>query len=793
MRCWMLLAILACAGGAVVAQDAPFGDLTGDAGQAAYCFFAKSQQLQMLAGSRDPLQALQQVKVLQNWEATTNGLLPERDARNRQLAAAMSLFAKQVEQVEQAGGGAEEAKARVVEAAMPACERLMARDDLAPQFAQAAPAPAVRENPTPEPAPPVFRERPSGTPFGKGVFAPGWRGDLDWLTGGAPERVTVTSHDTLPTARDAPEIHFTMRVFGSNARTHCIGSLIESGVSADGLTLLARPAPGNQCGVQRVVRVRALAPDRIRIDIEDAGSQVAFGEFTPVSAAAWLPESASLAALNVTPERVESPAATPAPVAAIAVKSASAAAKPGGVTPIPALAPQGMDCATCLPTDSAATAGEDLFAPLFVKPLEGRFYWDWHDSEYSNVRTQGQLKRLSAEGDPLSFELSFESNITVLCVGTLRESGRSLDGFLLHLRVADGEGANCEPRVTHGYLLPYITGGEQPVASLLSLRLFDAADRMVTNALLRSTALEAMQIDLAKASRAKDVVRAMEADASERRKNRRLTDFQRSAEYPRLAPFYDACMNAADNILGVVGSAPYCLCMTQKFGTGERIPSAEFASYAQDFSRLVARFSGPHTDANKLYVRLDETCKTCSDSRYELEPYCAGRDTLLYAATDYVQMIRLLDKQEPIVESTDYYKKVFFRTYLQGFSLFCQDQVTDPVRFDYIVKEYEIGDPWADPEGRVTQHDTTYVTSRYAGRYERFRDELNKVEPGQIGNAIAGAAISSEAQLRRQISDVKSMIAIEAENRRAIRDHLKGQCSSPSVRRVYANLDGLIR
>jgi len=34
---------------------------------------------------------------------------------------------------------------------------------------------------------------------------------------------------------------------------------------------------------------------------------------------------------------------------------------------------------------------------------------------------------------------------------------------------------------------------------------------------------------------------------------------------------------------------------------------------------------------------------------------------------------------------------------------------------------------------------------------------------------------------------------IEFENRRAIRDHLQGQCRSSSVQRVYANLDDLIR
>jgi len=795
----LLLPCLLCVCGVLNAQAAaPFDGLDRDGGRVGYCFYAKSQQLQTLARGSDPLKALTEIKVLESWQAIFNQVLPDRDQRNEQLAAVLSVFNQQVSET---GVDGDAAKATVIEAAMPACEVLMARTDLMPQSVAAVPDAVVREaSTTPAQRPiatlPPFRPRPEGTPFEKDVFAPGWRGDLLWRDQDSTRRTMIASQDAQPEAQQRPQIHLELRAYGAKAEAHCIGTLAESGVSADGLTLLARPAPGNVCGSDRVVRFRALAADRLQVIVEDGGNPVASGEFRPVNADARLPETPALLALFAQPEpkTVEpmvEPASEPTPEVTATAASSETTAAQG--RPRPVALSLGNDCATCLPRETAASPGPDLYSGLFDPPLEGRFFWNWHESGLAYVRTQGSLKRLPDAGSRFRFSLTFDSEYTAVCVGTLEEVGRSEGGYIVHLRIADGEGGQCQPRVTHGYLYPDLSGNDPPVASFFALRLYDAKDRMVTNALLRTVALEAKNIDVAQASRAIDAVRAMESRAKEQRKDRRLAALQARADYPFLEPFYNACLGAADGILGVQGSSPYCLCMTYKFGVGGRIPDAEFQSYSRDFSRLVAQFSSAHTEENKLYVRLDKVCKSCSDSRFELGAECAEPDLRLYLASNYEQLIGLLDKEEPFVEASDYYRKVFFRTYLQGYSLFCENQIVDPVRFDYTVTEYDIGDPWADPAGRVTQHDVTYVTRRYAERYERFRKGSGGVTYGQVAGAISSAAVTSEAQLRRQVGDVKRRMEIEYENRRAIRDHLRGQCESPSVRRVYANLDDLIR
>lgn len=765
--------------------------LDSDADKAAYCFYTKSLQLQyQAADSSNPAQALSALQTVQTWQGVLNALLPDRDIRNQHMATALQAYNQQAQETD---GQPETLLQQVIVPAMPACAALMARSDLA------VPPPAESEE-TPAPTPPAaiaqkpdtsFKGRPADSPFEKEVFAPGWRGDLLWTDVSPPQRVTLMSFDHIPPGKGSPAIHFNVRTAGSRARELCVGHLVEANSSPDGKTLFAFPAEGNDCGTARRVRITALSKDRLRMEVEDDGVTVASGELSAVSHAAWLPRM----------ESVPAPAPT-APLSQVAQRPAAEdkakgtnpktevaaeTVQPAKATPQPA--PVQRSCATCLPTEPADSATTDLFAGLFDDGLKGNFPWDWHDTDYFTERTKGTLTRTS----PDEFTLVFDSKIPQLCVGGLVETGRSSGGFVIHLQVKPGEGTACKPRITHGYLYPYLTNDGTGNDGLVIVRMFDAEDRLITNALLRSETLQGRSFDMQKAYAVQQAMLDMEKQAKKVIQNRRMSAFENNPDYARLGPFYDSCMRSAPNIFGVMEPRPYCVCMANKFGVGERIPEAEFASYVNDFSLLVARFSGAHTKENRLYTRLAETCRSCSLSGREIEPYCTERDRLLYVANDYASMIRLLDKDEPIVEATDYYKKYFFRVYLQGFSQFCREDVVNPVQFDFIVKEFKIGDPWADPNGEVVQHDTTFVTARYAPRYKQFREDMDTAEPGDLVRVMEENLITNEAQLRRRISDVQTMLQVEYENRMAIRSHLEGQCGTRSVRRVYANLDGLVR
>ncbi len=231
----------------------------------------------------------------------------------------------------------------------------------------------------------------------------------------------------------------------------------------------------------------------------------------------------------------------------------------------------------------------------------------------------------------------------------------------------------------------------------------------------------------------------------------------------------------------------YCQCDAQKFGIGGRIPTSEFNGYTRDASVLIDRMHGVENAATPMYTRLGKTCRACGFADSELETWCAERDDLLYAAFNYADMIRLLDVESPTVDASDYYKKVFFRDYLQGFSIFCPKQIVDPVPFVYTVTEHRVGDPWAPAEGQVIQRTETNVARVYAPRYKRFRGETER--KGAPGMGMA----RTEGQLNRQIRDVQEFMQTGLSNRGAVRTHLEGQCESTSVRRVYGNLSGLVQ
>ncbi|MEM7612394.1 MAG: hypothetical protein AAF270_11980 [Pseudomonadota bacterium] len=441
------------------------------------------------------------------------------------------------------------------------------------------------------------------------------------------------------------------------------------------------------------------------------------------------------------------------------------------------------------PTPTTRQTGlfdKDVFDGLVTSPLRGKYRWNPHSSVYASVRTEGTFAR--ARNGSSAFQLDFDSKITTLCVGQLIESHRSEDGYLMHLTVKPGTGEGCSPRVTRGLLFP-IAFDAQPASRQLMLRLYDDQGRLITASRFTSAVVRDKRLDQDKLLGMIALAQRMESDNDDKRRDAKLANLQRDADFPRLEPFYDSCMNTAATINGVVGTSDYCVCMTYKFGVGGRIPEPEFASYTQDFSRLVDRFR-IHTNDNQLYTRLAETCRSCSSPSGALHTGCAEMDTNLLIPANFAEMIQRLDQTELRLETSTFYKENFFVVYLQGYSDLCSDQIPDAVPFDYVVTEVTT-DPYAGTFSNEIQRDRTYVARKHSRRYEEIYDKHSKMSPQQFTAALRQMAITSESDLRRNQSDLQARIGRETEKRVSVRKHLEQGCSSASVQRVYSNLDAM--
>lgn len=783
----------------------PLAGLKDDAAKANYCLYTGTTGLQAEAArGGGGLALLPKLAALKSWESIVETLMPDRDVRGQQMIETLALVEERVTARTQTGLSAATAKEAVIEDGATACAELLAQlqaKDLQPRTAivaatPAAPAQVVHQA---RAAAPKVIERNADSPFHKDVFAPGWRGDLIWSGSTNKERAVLSSFDNIPPGKDAVEIHANLRVFSS--REHCVGHIVESGSSPDGVTLYAKPVQGNECGAKdRVVSLYAAAEDRMRMEIRDNGVVAASGVFAPTA------HAARFTFTNPQQQRV-SVAVAPGPNAtgsapgsgsdlsqATDGEATAAASKSPQVAPAPtnakAASPK-RNCLTCLPTVSSSAAADDLLTGLLSQPLSGQFDWNWQRTNVLFDRSQGTLARTSAPSDSKqTFKLTFDSKRSAVCTGLLRETGRSADGYLMHLKVdVPSDGRSCQPLVTHGYILPF-TPHDTSQADFLWIKLYSANDKQVTESILRSDLLNpAVALDSSKAEAAWNRFRGMEESAKGGRKAEQLTAFQRRPDGDRLAPLYEGCMQAVPNIFGVMNQSVYCQCISLKFGVGDRLPQSELVRYSNDITPLFKLIQASHSDANKLYTRIGETCRQCSLPGNELDSWCSERDSLLYVASNYADMIRLLDKDKPIVEATDYYKKVFYRTYLQGFSALCPNNIVDPVQFDYVVWETDYGGAWDSPETKEVQRNSTFVAQRYARKYDRYRKDIDTPITGQQARrAINSAGTANEASLRRAVSDANTLIKTETENRQAISKHLAQQCNSESVRRVYANL-----
>ncbi|MEM7763078.1 MAG: hypothetical protein AAF290_03295 [Pseudomonadota bacterium] len=454
---------------------------------------------------------------------------------------------------------------------------------------------------------------------------------------------------------------------------------------------------------------------------------------------------------------------------------AAARAKPTAPQPAPAAKPAVANT----PVDD----GSDVFAGLVRYPLWNEFRWNPHSSVYAKIRARGDFKRIRN-----GYQLKFQGNIKTLCVGDLMESHRSEDGYLLHLKVAPGTGEGCEPRVTRGLLFP-IAFDEDASSRRLMLRLYDDLGRLITATRFESRALQAKQLDQAKLRSLFSVVSAMENNSEDARRRDKLANLQALPEYPQLAPFYNSCSQASASNPSVGNAEYYCVCMTYKFGVGERVPRAELAGYARDFSTLVQRAS-LYNDDNKIYNRLGEVCRRCSNPDRTLHPDCDSLDAVMVSPNTFAGMIGQLEKDILRLETSDFYKENFFIIYLQAYSNYCENEIENPIPFDYVVTEYTT-DPYAGTFANEVQRDRTYVERRHAQRYKAIYDKHAKMDPDKFIGAISQMAVTSEADLRRLQSDVSARVRIETEKRRSVQAHLEAGCRSAAVQRVYRRLDEL--
>lgn len=455
-------------------------------------------------------------------------------------------------------------------------------------------------------------------------------------------------------------------------------------------------------------------------------------------------------------------------LAQLDISTASASATPA--PPEPVTAPSG-------PYDS------DVFAGLVQETRYADFRWNHHSDLYARVEGRGQFRRIRN-----GFRLEFETRIKTLCVGDLIESRRSDDGYLMHLKVPAGSGEGCLPRVTRGVLFP-MAFDEQPKNRRLMLRLYDDQNRLVTAMRFESRELQAKRLDPQKLMVMDEVVYAMEKSGDEQRRAGKLARLRAEPDFPRLKPFYDSCMGKAPETPHASEASYYCICMTYKFGVGERIPESEFQSYVQDFSRLTRQFQ-IFTEDNKLYTRLAEECRACSYADRTLRAGCDAPDTAMLLPNTFAELIGQLEKDVLRLESSEFYKENFFVIYLQGYSGYCLDEIDDPVPFDYVVTETTT-DQYGSSYSDEVQRDRTYVPRRHAARYQAIYDKHAKMTPEKFAGAIGQMAVTSDADLRQLRSDTSARVRIETEKRIAVRDHLAKGCTSAPVQRVYSRLDAL--
>lgn len=426
----------------------------------------------------------------------------------------------------------------------------------------------------------------------------------------------------------------------------------------------------------------------------------------------------------------------------------------------------------------------------FSLPWTGKFRWDWNEVGRASLRKlRGKLVLASkADDKKYAFDLSFDTRIKGVCVSRLYETKRLSNGYIIKLETKKSENQNCDPSISHGFLLPARGGDSSYLIVLYNYSTVVASSRLKSSVPGFDLALDSEVADTAG-----NYLARLEEDALQKGRVRKTAAFKNSAEFKKIEPLFNSCMNSTKVRQRYRAIESYCQCIAQKFGLGGRIPGEEFALYSKDFSKLYKRMY--ESDADKLHNRLGRTCGGCgyAYNGSDLEPWCSGVDSYLYAGRNYQDMIRILEKYPEKLNATKYYKRCFFMDYLKAYSAHCGDNIRDPITFTYTVTEVKQYDPWGPEYENIFYQEETKVERKYAKKYLNCYNGVDSTS-ATVTDLMKGVnrTLKNRPSWRSTMRDTQNMMEAERAKGKALKDHLENRCGSASVRIVYKNLYDLV-
>jgi len=753
------------------------------------------------------MKALSLIQPLKDWDKGIKKRFPDKSTRSIELAKAVAQFNTHVSSFSKDNNTSQpDAQKAVINRVSQECnaELVKLKNYVPPQQTVrseptenitkkpiASPKASVDANRKPEKK--IVTSKPDNypdSPFHKGIFNPGWKGDLSWAGSEKKERMVLHSFDEAPTYSKAWQIHANARIYGANARKHCIGHLVEFDRSPDGLTLYMKPSEDGGCGGQnRIVSINAVAADNIRFEVRQDNAVIAAGNLWPHNRSKLLVLKSNQEVSVMKAETIENKSNVDATKPRTEVATSDNIAKTNHVTKNAIALTEATEttpCLTCLPIDERATdiANSPFYPGIFDQPWSA-VYRDFSQKIEKSVKIVRKTES-NVDNALLTLQIEYKPKHSDACVGELREVGRSVSGYIIHFEVQSELKKTCKTKMTHAYVWPSVN---RDGSRYMGIRFYN--NKLISSwPLTPSAKTPQFQVDPVVAKQAKSVIYGLDQRIADDKRREKDAAFEASKEYPKILPLYQACMREPKKY-GVQLLNSYCQCVSEKVGIGGRFSDEALAEYARDFSSLKSKLHD--SDENKLLFRLGEMCMSCSLPSNELEPWCSGQDPRLYVASNYKQMIRLLETGAPQIDATDYYKKLFYRTYLQRYSVFCKDNIRDPVPFTIVETETTIGGPFSG-ESRVTDTDTTMVERRYAAKYERFLGDIKRSNAAIFQERFLAElrSMGTEKGLIQKFREVKTTIALVRERYGALNLHLQNRCDSKPVRTAYKNLLNLV-
>ncbi|MEE4284282.1 MAG: hypothetical protein V2I41_20260, partial [Pseudomonadales bacterium] len=365
----------------------PLAEVRAPEARVAYCYYAFNLRAQNAAQRSNPTEVLALVQVVQDWQTGIERRFPDRRERSSQLIEAKRVFDRQLTLFSsQPGTSVTDSQTQLLSRSETACQDVL--QTLAEYTPPTKPVPDQKtadSNPTEIISAAITSSQTSvegvqktpviqTSPFRKGVFKSGWKGDLVWA-GDESARMLVSSFDEIPTYAQDSAIHINTRSFGKkDVRVYCIGHMVEFDRSPDGLTLYLQPAEDAGCsGVDTVLSLHATAPNRVRLEVHHDTSVVAAGDL-------WSHNRAKVLVMNRVADN--KPVAEPPSIPAEVTQQVQTPPINTTGKPPKQGAPQGRvqteKCAACLRVDQKQEnqVPSPYTVDFFDVPWQGRFHWD---------------------------------------------------------------------------------------------------------------------------------------------------------------------------------------------------------------------------------------------------------------------------------------------------------------------------------------------------------------------------------------------------------------------------------